>query len=186
MPAQNSPPHAHAEVASTFPSSKKAYATQAPAYAAVLVAGIIIGALLATAWAKTHQSRASAHALAAAADTVSTTTQAKAASDTPQALVVLDQKAGHSVVIQSLYLSKPTWVVVYVSREGKPGNALGARLYFSGNTKGSVGLLRNMQPNQSYIVGLSVDNGDRIFSLNADKPMADADGGPLWATFRAL
>lgn len=186
MSAQAPQEAAHADIASTFPSSKKAYVTHAPIYAALLVTGIILGALLATSWARLNKDSASAHASQEAAGVALADKEASAKASTPQALSVLDQKAGQSVAIQSLNLSKPTWVVVYVSREGKPGNALGARLYFPGDSKGSVGLLRNTQPNQIYIVGLSVDNGDRVFSLNADKPMPDADGGPLWATFRAL
>ncbi len=98
----------------------------------------------------------------------------------------MDQSAGPSVTITHLNIAKPTWVVVYVSREGKPGLALGARLFFAGDKQGKVGLLRNTQAGQSYFVGLSVDNGDRVFSLTKDKPLADADGGPLWATFRAI
>ncbi len=100
--------------------------------------------------------------------------------------MVDDQAAGPSVSISELNIARPTWVVVYVSREGSPGNALGARLFFASDKQGKVGLLRNTQAGQSYFIGLSVDNGDRAFSLAKDKLLADADGGPLWATFRAL
>lgn len=175
-----------------FPSSKKPIQTQAPVYASLLVAGIIIGVLLATAWSSDTDARDGG------AGSVSSTSTTKvldpapapaapivAATPTDPPLVVLDQPAGASVSINRLNLAQATWVVVYVSREGKPGNALGARLYFPADKQGSIGLLRNTEPGQRYIVGLSVDNGDHIFSLSKDKPLADADGGPLWATFTA-
>lgn len=181
-----SAPASQPALAAIFPSSKKTSATQAPIYAALLVSGIIIGALLATGWSTIKNGAPENTAAAAGMLATSTERRAQATESTAPALVVMDQRAGQSVVIHSLNIAKPTWVVVYVSREGKPGNALGARLYSPADKKGSVGLLRNTEPGQTYVVGLSVDNGDRVFSLNADKPMPDADGGPLWATFRAL
>lgn len=187
------PQAAPAEAPATlgFPSSKKALPTQAPMYASFLVAGIIIGVLLATAQAAYNQrstSSAAAFALQPATSTPAATTAAPAAAKTTPTeapLLVADQPAGQSVVISGLNIARPTWVAVYVSREGKPGNALGARLFFAGDKQGKVGLLRNTVRGQSYFVGLSVDNGDGTFSLSKDKPLADADGGVLWATFRA-
>ncbi len=151
-------------------------------YAAILVAGIIIGALLATLWASYTEHKSPSYAPTA---TASTTTKPSVTTPIAPALVVEDQRAGQTVAIKGLNIAKPTWVVVYVSREGKPGNALGARLYFPADKQGSVGLLRNTQPGQGYLVGLSVDNGDRTFSLAADHALPDADGGPLLVTFRA-
>lgn len=157
--------------------------TQMPVYAGLLVGGIIVGALLAAGWSSYQQD---------APGTVATTTEAvlntvSTGSTLPaQPLSVQDQPAGSSVAIGSLSITRPVWVVVYVSREGRPGNALGARLFFAGDKQGSVKLLRNTEAGKQYFVGISVDNGDHTFSLTADKPLVDAGGGPLWATFRAM
>ncbi len=174
-----------------FPSSKKAIPTHAPIYASFLVAGIIIGVLLATAQATYNQNKTliaatstqSAKVVPAASNIPAVGTTGSTPTEAP--LRVSDQAAGQNVVISGLNIARPTWVVVYVSREGKPGNALGARLFFAGDKEGRVGLLRNTVAGQNYFVGLSVDNGDATFSLSKDKPLADADGGALWATFRA-
>lgn len=166
-----------------FPSSKKTFRPQAPAYAAILVVGIIAGVLMANIL-PSEQSRAQ-DAAAAASSTPAPASKTKT-TPTRAPLVVADQKAGPSVTIKELSIARPIWVVVYVSREGKPGNALGARLFFASDRQGAVGLLRNTQAGQTYFVGLSVDDGDRTFNLAKDKPLADADGGALWATFRAL
>lgn len=174
-----------------FPSDKKTARTQAPIYAGLLVGGIIIGVMLTTSWkpsgnvASTQLHAATTTDAKGAIATTSSTTTVKT-TPTQAAIVVSDQKAGPNVTISSLNIVRPTWVVVYVSREGKPGNALGARLFTAGDKRGTIGLLRNTQAGQAYFVGLSVDDGDRKFSLSKDKPLADADGGPLWATFRAL
>ncbi len=170
-----------------FPSGTKIPSTQAPMYAGLLVLGVIVGALLSSAWSSRTTTQQSNLATSAAA-AISATSTVKMPQTTPTEapIIVADQPAGSSVAIANLSIAKPTWVVVYVSREGKPGLALGARLFFAGDKQGKVGLLRNTQAGQSYFVGLSVDNGDRVFSLTKDRPLADADGGPLWATFRAI
>lgn len=163
--------------------------TQAPIYAALLVGGIIIGVLLSSAWSAIAPKAASEIGSMATSTGTSTSSSTTAATTTNGStslpVIVEDQSAGGSVVIKSLSIARPTWVVVYVSREGKPGNALGARLYFAGDKQGTVALLRATEPGQRYFVGLSVDNGDKVFSLSKDLPVADADGGALWATFSA-
>lgn len=172
-----------------FPSDKKIAPTQMPVYAGLLVGGIILGVLLTTLWSSYGKSENMPEAATSTAQAAAASTTAVAVAQTTPtapALVVEDQPAGPSVAISKLNIARPTWVVVYVSREGKPGNALGARLFFAGDKQGKVGLLRNTGSGQGYFVGLSVDDGDRAFSLSKDKPIADADGGPLWATFRAL
>lgn len=158
--------------------------TQIPLYAGFLVGGMLLGVLITTGWSSSRDATPSTAATTTqAAPAHSTTTATNAVSKAP--LAVRDQAAGSSVAIDSLNIARPTWVVVYVSRNGRPGNALGARLFFAGDTRGAVALLRNTEAGQRYFVGLSVDNGDRSFSLTKDLPLADADGGPLWVTFTA-
>lgn len=170
-----------------FPSTKKVATTQVPVYAGLFVSGMIIGVLLATVWSSAGgggvTSGVATSTISATSSAVASAARRATASEPP--LVVADQPAGPSVAIAQLNIARPVWVVVYVSRDGKPGNALGARLFSAADKQGRVGLLRNTERGQSYFVGLSVDNGDREFSLSKDKPLADADGGPLWATFRA-
>ncbi|MBP7770291.1 MAG: hypothetical protein KA066_00015 [Candidatus Pacebacteria bacterium] len=172
-----------------FPSGKKIPTTQAPIYAGLLVSGMIMGVLITTAWSSlggVGETSGAATSTVQTADAASSTPAASNTTPTEAPLMVDDQPAGPSVAIAHLNIARPVWVVVYVSREGKPGNALGARLFSAADKQGRVGLLRDTERGQSYFVGLSVDNGDRAFSLSKDKPLADADGGPLWATFRAL
>lgn len=173
--------------ASPAPGGRNTMHTQAPMYASFFVAGIIIGVLLGTATSGATSGETSKAATSTAqAPAPSAASGSQGAQRTAAPVAVADQPAGLSVAIGAINIARPTWVVVYVSREGKPGNALGARLFFAGDKQGTVSLLRSTEAGQSYFVGLVVDNGDRVFSLSKDKPLADADGGPLWATFRAL
>ncbi len=163
--------------------------TQAPVYAGLLVGGIVVGVLLSAAWSSLNQPKANGLEQAANVSAAASTSAPKSEESgqkTQLPVVVPNQKAGSQVFIGKLSITVPTWIVVYVSREGKPGNALGARLFFAGDKQGSIGLLRNTEAGQTYFVGLSVDNGDKVFSLSKDKPMANQGGSPLWATFRAL
>jgi hypothetical protein len=169
-----------------FPSSRRTARSQAPVYAGLLVCGIVLGALLTSLWPQPPaEERGIASTTAAAASAAGAATAPKpAAAQSPMS--VIDQSAGPSVTISRLAVAQPTWVVVYASLDGKPGAALGARLFSAADKQGKVGLLRSTEPGQSYFVGLSADNGDRAFSLTKDKQLAGADGKPLWALFRAL
>ncbi len=94
------------------------------------------------------------------------------------------QKAGNSVAIAKAIVSEPTWVVVYESRDGKPGNILGASLFFPDRQAGSVELLRATVSGQSYFVTKHRDNGDHRFSKSTDVLLTE-DGEPMWVTLNA-
>ena len=49
---------------------------------------------------------------------------------------------------------------------------------------GSVPLLRATVSGQTYLVGESIDNGDHVFSLTADKPVEDSSGKPVLTEFK--
>ncbi|HEV8677633.1 MAG TPA: hypothetical protein VN701_02275, partial [Candidatus Paceibacterota bacterium] len=91
-------------------------------------------------------------------------------------LSVLSQAAGLEVSVTSVSVSVPTWVVVFENLGGKPGNALGAKMFFPGDTSGTVDLLRGTTAGQSYFVGEYVDNGDHQFSKQKDSQVNTAAG----------
>lgn len=95
------------------------------------------------------------------------------------------QQAGFAVTVDKVTVTQPTWLVVYEDRGGTAGNAIGAALFFPGNTSGTIQLLRATLPGQSYLVGQSLDDGDKSFSLSSDKPVRDSKGNPLFTQFTA-
>jgi hypothetical protein len=95
------------------------------------------------------------------------------------------QPAGTSVAVTGLSLTQPTWVVVYESRNSKPGNILGAGLFFAGDSAVSVPLMRTTVAGQTYYVTEVIDNGDKIFSVKEEKPVMDTAGAQVWTTFVA-
>jgi hypothetical protein len=178
------PPQAATKPAEAQPSNPASVQnivhSQAPVYAGLLVGGIIAGVLLANAWTSTKPA-----ASGIATSTPIAADQEQTSDSEALPFKVADQRAGSDVVISGLTVKTPTWVVIHVSRDGKPGNALGAKLFFAGDKQGKINLLRDTEPGQTYFVGMRTDNGNRIFSLSTDKPLTNADGSPLWATFKA-
>lgn len=117
-----------------------------------------------------------------AAPTTSATTNG-AVSNSSAITVSSPQKAGLTVAVSVLAVSSPTWIVVYESRNGEPGNALGAALFAPESKSGSVNLLRGTIAGQTYFVGQRRDNGDRVFSLLKDLPVVDQNGAPILTQF---
>jgi hypothetical protein len=94
------------------------------------------------------------------------------------------QDAGTAVSIDNLNISQPTWIIVYESTGGAPGNILGAGLFFPGDTSGTVQLLRATTSGQTYFVTAAVDNGDKIFSAKDEQPVVDSTGKQVWITIQ--
>ena len=185
------------------PSASKAAApaegSNVGAYVSIFVAGIVIGALIG--WGITSARSGGTPSATMSTSTMTetgtgtstsmtgTTGSTTGASDTDMnaasIVVPSPQQAGFAVAISKMSVSEPTWLVVYEDHNGTPGNAIGAGLFFAGNTSGTVELLRATLPGQSYLVGESLDDGDKIFSIDNDKPVRDSKGNPIFTEFMA-
>lgn len=165
--------------------------SSAGVYIGIFAAGLIIGALIG--WAMTP-GKSDEYPAASVAPT-GTTTTAQPASGTSAAvsntttgsslILASKQPAGFAVAVDKVEVVQPTWLVVYEDHNGTPGNAIGAGLFFAGQTNGTIQLLRATLPGQSYFVGRSLDDGDKVFSLQNDMPVRDAQGNPLFTSFTA-
>lgn len=97
------------------------------------------------------------------------------------------QAAGLEVSVSQANVTAPTWLVVYEDNNGVPGNALGAYLFTpqsqGGTTSGTIELLRGTTPGKTYFVGQALDDGDKKFSLDLDKPVRDSHGNPVLVQF---
>lgn len=163
----------------------------------LLAGGVVVGALLAWVWvAWAPGSSAPGTGTASVNDAASTSSSEPVNTDAAGAVpssttgstadlsIPSPQDAGLEVTVAHVSVSQPTWVVVYESRGGQPGNALGAALMFPESKNGTVKLLRATQSGQTYFVGQSIDNGDRVFSLQEDERVRDVQGNLDWATFK--
>lgn len=102
------------------------------------------------------------------------------------AVSLTNQSAGLGVLLQSVELTSPGWVVIHEDRTGVPGNALGAARFEAGvHTAASVTLLRGTEKGATYYAVIYGDNGDRIFNLKDDFPVRDESGNPILARFVA-
>ncbi len=96
-------------------------------------------------------------------------------------LTIEDQDAGNSVLVSNLSLSEKRWVVIHEETNGKPGNILGARLFFENDTDGEVDLLRETKENSKYYailykVAERDKEQDRIFDTDRDLPLVKENG----------
>lgn len=106
--------------------------------------------------------------------------------NTAQAIVVENQKSGIKVSVASVTLSEPAWLAVTEMVEGGI-RILGAQLFDKGvTTNKDIELLRGTLAGRPYEVVIRTDNGDRAFDPKLDKPILNASGMPLSASFVAL
>jgi hypothetical protein len=104
---------------------------------------------------------------------------------TSEKIDVTNQKAGGSVYVAAVALSKPAWVAVREEINGEPGRILGVQLFDVGEHAGEVELLRATLPGARYHVYLLRDNGDLKFDLKDDAPITK-DGLLILKPFEAL
>ena len=161
-------------------------------YAGFIAAGIVLGVFVAWgagAWQSGKSAVVASNSMvkttndtsgAPAMDT-STATMAAEGSD-PSLLISGPQVPGTSVIIDKAIVSEPTWVVIYEDQNGKPGNALGAALFFPEKQAGTVELLRATVSGKNYLAVKQVDNGDHKFSLKDDIFLSEG-GVVQWVTF---
>ncbi len=97
-----------------------------------------------------------------------------------------NQRAGNLVTISSVELNQMGWVVIHEEVGGKPGNVLGAALVFVGEHNAvSVELMRKTEKGKTYYAMLHTDDGDKVFDLKKDKPIADSTGAIIQISFVA-
>ncbi len=189
--ANNTKPQAAPAAASTGTSKVAASdASNMGTYIGIFVAGVIIGALIG--WGITGSRTVdttgnTATNTATSTDTTSGVdlTGSTVGANGKSVILASTQTAGFAVAISKAMVTQPTWVVVYEDRSGAPGNAIGAGLFFPGSPSGTIELLRATLPGKSYFVGQSVDNGDKVFSLESDTAVRDGSGNPLYTQFTA-
>lgn len=152
-------------------------------YAGFFALGVIAGILLAWAWSAWRVDISSTSAQTGAETGAEGKKTASPAAE-GGLVVATPQRAGLSVQVESAAVFAPTWIVVYENRNGEPGNALGATLFFPEGRGGGVTLLRATIPGQTYLVGKRADDGDRKFSLSKDAPINE-NGVPKFVQFTA-
>lgn len=99
-----------------------------------------------------------------------------------ETISVSDQPAGSFVMIASVKVTKPSWVVVKDTK----GWILGAARVDTSAEAVQVPLLRNTETGQNYQALIYVDDGDKQFDFHKDMLVTNSEGAPVAATFSAL
>jgi hypothetical protein len=184
------------------PTMSAAAPSNTGTYVGIFVAGVIVGALIGWGFTSSNGTSGMASSTTETTNTSTTTSTGTSANTTgtsqtgvnlsgssvgSSGAIVLasNQTAGFGVAVTKITVSQPTWLVVYEDNAGTPGKAIGAGLFFPESTSGTIELLRATMPGQSYFVGQSLDDGDKIFSTQNDKPVRDSKGNPLFTQFTA-
>ena len=115
------------------------------------VLGVIAGILIAWAWSAYRSPKASVPAGTTATSTAVSTNNTPGIDTSVVPLlasgqnltIVSPQTAGNRVAVAKAVVSSPTWIVIYENNAGKPGNALGAALFFPERQTGTVEMLRS-------------------------------------------
>ncbi len=103
------------------------------------------------------------------------------------ALSIRAQPATTSVVVQSVSLGVPGWLVVHELTDGHVANALGAARRDAGtHTDAAIELLRPTESRTPYMLVLYRDNGNKEFDLRGDIPIVDGNGDPVMQRFETL
>ena len=113
----------------------------------------------------------------------STALVGNAISDQSNLIVVDDQGAGNQVAVKSATLSVNGWATIHESRDGVPGNVLGARFVPAGTSKDLLIDLLRPTVHGLYFAMLHRDEGDHLFDLSVDTPLTDQAGRPVMARF---
>lgn len=194
-PAQSKVP-AHTNAAVPAPVLSAPTPQRTGVYAGILAAGVLVGIMLTWGWSSWRATPAISTAtttesalresvnIANGIASGAAVSPAIAAGADPALSIMSPQPAGKSIKVDKAIVSSPTWIVVYDNKDGKPGNALGASLFFPEKQSGTVTLLRSTMPGKSYLAVKQVDNGDRKFSLRGD-PYLSEGGVVQWVTFEA-
>ncbi len=104
------------------------------------------------------------------------------ASATGETITVEDQPSGSSVVIDTIKLSKPSFVAIRDTRGWYPGWQ-----YVQGSQSNvTVPLKRNTTAGQTYEAVIFVDDGDGVFEIHGgDMLVTGTAGAPVSSTFTA-
>ena len=96
-----------------------------------------------------------------------------------ESVTVTDQAAGTSVAIESMGLTRASWIAV---RDDK--SILGAAWFPSNATTGAVKLRRATMAGEEYRVVIYVDDGDKKFDFKKDQLITAGDS-PVGTSFTA-
>ena len=156
-----------------------------PRHAPTFFSGILVGALLTTAWfllvpEETMRTRPSL--------TASSTSATVAHFTDSGAVAVSNQKAGTVVLIDSVTVPPPgVWVTVREIDESDLGNVLGAARARGPLSNLSIHLLRPTVPGQTYAVMLYRNEETDVFAVSEDSVYVDfATGQRVVALFKTF
>ncbi len=102
----------------------------------------------------------------------------------PNRFEIGQQQPGVSVILKSVTLTQPGFVIIHTFNQDGVGPVVGVSPLLSGGTTAGVPIyLRGVtHRSEMYYVGLYRDNGNGVFSLSDDTPIIDPNYGVPYST----
>jgi len=104
------------------------------------------------------------------------------------ALYIADQVPGKEVLINTVVLQKPGYVVIHKADEsGQPGEVIGnSSLLNPSDISTTIDLKEDIASGEVYFAMLHTDDGDGVFSFpGSDSPVTDNQGQVVMMQFKA-
>ena len=101
------------------------------------------------------------------------------------ALVTNEQRPGSSVIVNKALLSRPGYVVVHTSENGRPGAILGSSVLQTAreHENVSITLSRLSRDGETLLVMIHAEqNGNTTFDSSTDTAVESKLGGPIMST----
>ena len=101
------------------------------------------------------------------------------------AISLIDQSPGKSVMVSHITLARDGWVVIHEDKNGKPGIIIGAKKFKAGEYADQKILLivRPSEGGKAYYGALRADDGNETFDFKTDTQLLDASGQPVMMKF---
>lgn len=101
-------------------------------------------------------------------------------------VVVSDQQAGSSVIIDEVGLQDPGYVVIHENANGQPGKIVAQSGLISAGNKQDLIIRYSVTPGTTYFAMLHSDNGDGKFNSTTDLPIPSAQTTPVMMMFSVV
>lgn len=103
----------------------------------------------------------------------------------PNAIYVETQRPSTSLIVTMVQIDKPSYVVIYESKEGEPEKVIGhTPLLPTGATKNIPVFLDRITVNDEELIAmLHAESGVPDFEPTEDLPLLDSEGTPIYMIF---
>lgn len=101
------------------------------------------------------------------------------------AIYVAPQRPGKEIIVTTVNMEAPGYVVIHESVDGKPGAIIGHSALLSDRTNSNITipLTRTVKDGEALIAMLHTEKGNTGFDANTDLPVLDSENNSIYMNF---